>query len=137
MCCPPKTPCECCFTVMASSMLVGVTVLMVGALLYAGAYFLLFIGMFICYFFQKCDTCYYIYMERGCIYLINDCIGCCKIMCCRRNNRISDESSYDSDSDIENQIELPIKETKTQDIIIIQNPGPMPLSMGRKCNHKN
>ena len=58
-------------------------------------------------------------------------------MCCSRNNRIVDESvynsdsSYDSDSDIENQIELPLKETKTQDIIIIQNPGPIPFSMGR------
>jgi len=132
MCCPPKTPCECCFTVMASSMLVGVTVLMVGALLYAGAYFLLFIGMFICYFFQKCDTCYHIYVKDGCNHLVHDCIGCCKIMCCPRNNRIADGSYYDSD--IENQIELTLRETKIQDIIIIQNPGPMPLSMGRACN---
>jgi hypothetical protein len=141
MCCPPKTPCECCCTAVGSIILTVFAIGIVAALLYAAAYFLLLLCMLICYFFQKCDTCYYIYMERGCIYLINDCIGCCKIMCCRRNNRISDESSYDSDSscdsDIENQIELPIKETKTQDIIIIQNPGPVPFSMGRECNNKN
>ena len=139
MCCPPKTPCECCCTAIGSAILIVIVVGTVAALLYATAYFLLLLGMLICYFFQKCDTCYYIYLERGCIYLVNDCIGCCKIMCCPRNNRISDESVYnsdssydsDSDSDIENQIELPLKETKTQDIIIIQNPGPMPFSMGR------
>ena len=46
--------------------------------------------------------------------------------------------------DIENQIELPViynetitkikPETKLQEIVIIQNPGPMPLTMGRQCN---
>lgn len=139
MCCPPKTPCECCCTIIGTVILVCVGLATAIALLYIAGYILLFLAMFICYFCEKCDTCYYIYVKEGCRYLVNDCIGCCKIMCCPRNNRISDESSYepDADSDLENQIELPVKKIKTPDIIIIQNPGPFPLSMGRECININ
>ena len=131
LCCC-KTACECICTIIFFIIAIGLALI----ILYGVAVFLWVLCLVCGYYISYLDTCYYTYCEDRCKNLYK-CFCKCK---CRNNNRIHIESDSDSDSDIENQIELieinheKQPETKLQEIIIIQNPGPMPLTMGRQCN---
>ena len=130
MICFCKTACECICTIILFIIMLCIAFI----ILYVVGVFLWFLCLVCCYYISHLDTCYYTYCEDRCKKLYK-CFCKCK---CRNNNRIhmESDSDSDSDSDIENQIELiEIKpETKLSEIIIIQNPGPMPLTMGRQCN---
>ncbi len=130
LCCC-KTACEC----VCSIILIIIVVVLALLILYGIAVVLWFLCLVCCYYISHLDTCYYTYCEDRCKKLYK-----CFCKCDCRNNNINRIHNID----IENQMELieispktkpeTKPETKLQEIIIIQNPGPMPLTMGRQCN---
>ena len=132
--------CELC-NLICSCILVAILVGIIGLSIYFSIIIFWALLTICFYYYQHLDACYIEFCEKKCKKIYN---VCCK---CKCNNRISaydsnSDSDSDSDSDSEmndhNDVENPsIKETKNQDIIdiiIIENPGPIPFSMGRKCN---
>ena len=129
------TCCPCCCDLchlLCTLILIMLLIGLVGLAIYLSVIiFWAFFGILL-YYCQHVDTCYYVTKDQ--------CKSLCKNIFFRRNNRIVNESSDESsdESSYESDIENPsIKETKLNEIIIIQNPGPIPLSIGRISNNNN